>query len=157
MIEMVDLKKLRLRKRNPRTITSAQMKKCMDKIQSKPEFLQENPILVNVLDGVYNVYCGNQRVRAARKLGWKQIPCSLSYNLSEEDVKERVVLHNTHFGENDYEMLACDYDIELLLSCGLTEQELQIDDPTIEDIGEEESSEQQEEQIKYCPHCDGIL
>ncbi len=153
--ELIDVKKLKLLDRNPRKITKTQMEKLMQKLMAKPEFLQKRPVLVNVIDDVYQVYAGNQRVRAARKLGWKQIPCSVSFNMSDEEMKEEVIMDNAHFGEDDYEILANDYDIDLLLSCGFTEAQLHLDLPS--PVEELEEAEEKEEKVKYCPHCNGEL
>lgn len=153
--EMIELKKLKLLERNPRRITKNQMEKLIEKLREKPEFLHKRPILVNVSNGVYQVYAGNQRVRAARKLKWKEIPCSLSYDLSEEQMKEEIILDNTHYGEHDYDLLANDYDIELLISCGFTEEQLQIEPPEIDK--DNEGQVEEDESLKYCPHCNGIL
>ena len=156
MAEQIELKKLKLLERNPRTISKTQMEKCKASLERNPAFLWDRPILVNVVDGKYNVYGGNQRVRAARKLGWKEIPCSVSHDLTEEEIKERIILDNAHFGQNDYEMLANDYDVELLLNCGYTEQSLQIDGG-VHEVENEESESVAEEKVRYCPHCNGQL
>lgn len=153
--EMIDLRKLKLLERNPRKITKTQMEKLKQKLMAKPEFLQKRPVLVNVVDDVYQVYAGNQRVRAARKLGWKQIPCSVSFNMTDEEMKEEVIMDNAHFGEDDYEILANDYDVDLLLSCGFTEAQLHLDLPA--PVEELDSQEEREEKVKYCPHCNGEL
>ena len=68
MIETIEIKKLKLLERNPRSITKAQLEKCKDSLMRDPDFLDQRPILVNVIDGVYHVYAGNMRVRAAKKL-----------------------------------------------------------------------------------------
>ncbi len=155
MIEMIDLKKLKLLERNPRTITKTQMEKLKQKLNDKPEFLHKRPILVNVVDEEYQVYAGNQRVRAARKLKWKQIPCIVSHNLSADEIKEEIVLDNVHYGDHDYEMLANDFDIDLLIDCGFTEAQLHLDLPDPVEIIDE--AEEKEVKEKYCPHCNGKL
>jgi hypothetical protein len=154
--EMIDLKRLKLLEKNPRTITKTQMEKLKAKLRNKPEFLQKRSVLVNVVDDVYQVYAGNQRVRAARKLGWKQIPCTVSFNMTQEEMDEEIILDNSHFGDYDYDMLANHFDIDLLISCGLTEAQLGMDvSSAIQDVTEEPT--EKEEKIKYCPHCNGQL
>jgi ParB-like chromosome segregation protein Spo0J len=155
MIQEISLKKLKLLDRNPRTITKTQMQKCIESLEKSPEFLHQRPVLVNLKDGVYTVYAGNQRVRAAKKIGWKNIPCLVSENVSEEELKKFIILDNAHFGENDDDILANDYDINLLLECGYTEKDLQLD-VTPEYI-EDEKEEESDEVNKYCPHCNGVL
>jgi ParB-like chromosome segregation protein Spo0J len=155
MIELVELKKLKLLDRNPRSISKIQMEKCKESLSKDPDFLTQRPILVNVVDGVYHVYAGNMRVRAAKKLGWKQILCNIDQELPDDLIKRRIILDNAHYGVNDDEILACDYDIDLLVDCGYTTESL------LQDIGihdeDDEKSEELEKKIKHCPHCNGEL
>ena len=84
------------------------------------------PCLVNSIDGKLIIYAGNQRARAAKKIGFKEVPCIVVENLDEETMKKRVVLDNLHHGEFDYDILACDYEIEDLVEMGMSEKELGI-------------------------------
>ncbi len=93
------------------------------------------------------VYAGNQRVRAAKDLGWTKVPCIIDDELDAETMRFRVVADNAHFGENDWDVLSSDYSIEELFNAGYTESELGIgislgDDP-----------EKKEKKNKICPHC----
>ena len=160
MIEHISLKKLKFLERNPRTITKAQMQKCVDSLRTYPEFLSARPVLVNLRDDKYIVYAGHQRVKAAKKLKWETIECYVSHDMSDEEMKHRVILDNAHYGDNDFDILANEYDVELLLECGFTEKELQLDaDESAIEILSEDSEDQNEteDKIKYCPHCSGIL
>ena len=64
----VAISDLVLLERNPRKITGDQMKKLCDSLEKDPDFFKLRPVLVHEVDGIYNVYAGNQRVRAAQKL-----------------------------------------------------------------------------------------
>lgn len=150
MVQQIEIKKLKLLDRNPRTITRAQMEKCKESLSRSPEFLQVRPILVNLVDDVYYVYAGNMRVRAAKKLGWKFITCAVEPDLSHDEIQMRIIMDNAHFGEHDYEILACDFDVQLLLDCGHTEQSLQISADRY-DAPDEETDK--EKSVKMCPHC----
>jgi hypothetical protein len=57
--------------RNPKTIDPAPMQELQRAMVADPEMLWVRPLLA-LLDGT--VFCGNQRLRAARALGWKTIP-----------------------------------------------------------------------------------
>ncbi len=155
MLEVVEIKKLKLLERNPRTISKAQMEKCMASLSNDPDFLDQRPILVNVVDGVYHVYAGNMRVRAAKKLGWKKITCNIDHELPDDLIKRRIILDNAHFGVNDDEILANDYDIDLLIDCGYSAESL-LQDFDVHDQDDQESDEL-EKKIKHCPHCNGEL
>lgn len=116
-----------------------------------PEFLSRRPILVTQDEnGVKTVYAGNQRLRAAKKLGWKEIPCIVDICLSEEEIKRRIVLDNLHHGEFDYDILAADYEPLDLLELGFTESQLNY-------WVDKEPDEKEEKAKKCCPHCGGDL
>ncbi len=145
----IPLKDLTLLEKNPRKINAEQMAKLEKSLTDDPDFLLKRPILVNLKDGQRIVYAGNQRVRAAKKLKWKEIPCIVDENLSDEIMKDRVIKDNRTYGEFDYEMLANEYDIEKLLDAGFTPEELHID---IEDLGSTDVEEGEEEKCNACGH-----
>lgn len=158
MIENIPLSKLKLLERNPRTISKDQMQKLCDSIKSDPDFLKCRPVLVNsksILAGrELIVYAGNQRVRAAKKLKMKEIPCIIECDLDDDVMKKRTILDNKTFGEFDFDQLANEYDIEMLLDCGFNAEEIlgDLSDTVGENIVEEEKKK-----VKQCPHCNGLL
>lgn len=136
----LQIKQLTLLENNPRKITGEQMQKLEKSLEDDPEFIWKRPVLVNHIDGKYIVYAGNQRVRAAKKLKWKEIPCIVDVNLSNEIIQDRVVKDNKTYGTFDFEMLANEFDIEKLLDAGFTPEELHID---IQDLGSTDEEEGQ--------------
>lgn len=153
--ELIKISKLKLLENNPRRITKDQMDKLCRSIENDPKFLECRPILVNciVIDGVkeiMHVYAGNQRVRAAKKLGMKEITCIVEYDLDEETVKKRVVQDNAHHGEWDWDILANEFDIEMLLDCGFTADELV---GSVQNMDKKEESSQSKEEKKVCETC----
>ena len=150
-IKSIPIDQLILLDRNPRKITDTQFRKLTKSMEEDPDFLQARPILVNhTLDGNYIVYAGNQRVRAAQKLGWKQIPCIIEEDLSDETMKARIAKDNKSFGEWDFDILSSDYDISELLACGFTEFELGLDAIS---PGEGDLPEKKKKKKKICPEC----
>lgn len=151
-IELIPISKLKLLEKNPRRITKEQMTKLCKSIKDDPEFLSARPILVNMkpIDtggSEYIVYAGNQRVRAAKKLKMKEIPCILEYDIPEDILNKRIILDNKSFGEWDFDLLANEWEEELLINCGFLESEF---------VGSEEKKEKedkQEKKTKNCPHC----
>ncbi len=123
-ITMIPIVKLKLLDNNPRTITKEQMQKLCKSIQDDPEFLKCRPVIANNKDGKLVVYAGNQRVRAAKKLKIKEIPCIIEEDLCEEIMKKRTILDNKTFGAFDFDMLINEYDNDVLLECGFTLPEL---------------------------------
>lgn len=152
-ITMMPITKLKLLENNPRTITKDQMEKLCKSIQDDPEFLKCRPILVNDIQGILTVYAGNQRVRAAKKLKMKEIPCIIEADLCEEIMKKRTILDNKTFGAFDFDMLINEYDNDVLLDCGFTLPELTGE---VVDVGELDEKET-EKKKKECPHCGGQI
>ena len=146
-VQNVNIKDLKLLEDNPRQISRKELANLASSISEDPDYLRNRPILVNRVDGVLNVYAGNQRVRAAKKLKWKQIPCIVDDDLDENTVKKRIIKDNRHGGEWDFDILANEWDLNFLLECGFTEKELEL---TL-DYSEEKS--EKEKKIKTCPHC----
>lgn len=134
----ISIKDLTILEKNPRKINAEQMQKLEKSLTDDPDFLFKRPVLVNFKDDKHIVYAGNQRVRAAKKLKWKDIPCIVDENLSDEIMKDRIIKDNKTFGEFDFEMLANEFDIEKLLDAGFTPEELHID---IEDLGSTEEND----------------
>ena len=162
-IETIEISKLKLLDRNPRRITKEQMDKLCRSIEADTNFLQCRPVLVNCVhvemstkdsvryDEILHVYAGNQRVRAAKKLGMKEIPCIVEYDLDEETIKKRMIQDNKTYGEWDWDVLANEFDIEVLLDCGFTADELVGSVQEIETSEEKENSK--DEENKTCETC----
>lgn len=148
-VRMIEIKKLTLLEKNPRTITKDELTKLCDSLINDPGFLFSRPVLVNQIDEVLNVYAGNQRIQAAKKLKWKEIPCIIEKDLSEELMKSRILKDNKHAGEFDYDILASDYDIDELISAGFSPEELHLN----LSVEEDDSKEEKEKKFKECPNC----
>jgi len=149
-IEYIKIKDLNLLEENPRKITSEQMNKLCSSIESDKEFFDLRPCLVNRVDGKLTVYAGNQRVRAAKKLKWKEVPCLIEDSLDENILKSRIIKDNVQFGEFDWDLLANNYEVCDLIEWGLTADELVGSVQDIEAL--EETNETKSEKVK-CELC----
>lgn len=156
MIEYIDISKLELLENNPRRITKDQFDKLMKSLKEDPDFFKLRPCLVNKVGDTLTVYAGNQRLRAALKLKWELVPCIVEENISESRMKARIIKDNVSMGEFDWDIVHSDFDIDLLLDSGLTNEELtgdygdlkdQITDPSDKPV------EGKEKKIKECPSC----
>lgn len=153
-IQYIPLSKLKFYDKNPRKINKVQFEKLCNNIQADQDFFAMRPCLVTVIDGKQVIYAGNQRARAAKKLGIKEVPCIVAENVPEHTMKKRIVLDNLHHGEFDYEMLAADYDIPDLIELGMTEKDMGIISEIEADKAEDEfGREEKPEQCKMCPKC----
>ena len=121
------ISKLKLNDKNPRKIDKDQFEKLCRNIEGDPEYFNMRPCLVNETSEGRIVYAGNQRLRAAKKLGMKEVPCIITNDVPEDLLKKRVVLDNITHGEHDFEMLSSLYDPIELLELGMKEHELHLD------------------------------
>src|SRR6186713_298495 len=105
MPEILKLKitSLKLLENNPRTINKDKFDKLCKDMGEDPGFIERRPVLINKIGDTLNVYAGNQRVRAAKNLGWKEVPCIVDVNLDEKTMRKRVLEDNMHAGEWDYD------------------------------------------------------
>jgi DNA modification methylase len=66
---------LRLSDRNPRSISTNRFENLKRSLQEDRDFLDARPLLVNSYPGRENIVIGgNMRLRAARDLGWDEVP-----------------------------------------------------------------------------------
>jgi ParB-like chromosome segregation protein Spo0J len=155
-IQLIPLKKLTLPESNPRTITKHAMNKLIASIEADPTFLFCRPVLAyESIDGL-EVYAGSQRVRAAKKLGITAIPCIISSKLDENLIKQRIIKDNHHYGQDDFDSLANNYEIEDLLHAGFTEQELSLNIEVKDNQyqpSDDESEKEDKKKVKSCPNC----
>ena len=100
---------------NPRLIKDDKFKKLVKSLQEFPEMANVRPIVVN---GDMVVLGGNMRLKAMQEAGWKDVPIEVVY-WSEEKQREFIIKDNVSFGENDWDVLANEWDAEYLESCGL--------------------------------------
>ena len=154
---LTPISQLILDKQNPRKIDKQQFEKLIQSLKDDPEFIEKRPILVNrkthehgQFEHELHVYAGNQRVKAAKKLGWKQIPCIIDDDLSPEIIKQRIIKDNAHMGEHDWDILGNEFDIETLLMAGLTENDLQLKFDIDNDTGDKQNKKKK---LTECPKC----
>ena len=86
-IVMVELKKLKLNTKNPRKNDEA-----VDTIAKSIEKYGFNVPLF--CDTSLTVYCGNTRLKAARKLKMKAVPCIIADDLTPEEIREYALVDN---------------------------------------------------------------
>jgi|SRR6185503_6271873 len=145
-IEHIDIDQLTFLESNPRTISKDAMQKLCESVKKDPGFLTCRPILVNKNNDQMQIYAGSQRVRAAKQLGWKKVPCIVE-ELDEEEMKRRMLIDNQHSGDWDYDILADQFEIDMLIEVGFDEKDLEID------IDDEKQTKQNSKEEKKCPNC----
>lgn len=123
---------------NPRTIDKAKFKQLVQSIKQFPEMLNLRPIVV---DSDMVVLGGNMRLKACIEAKLSHVPVIIADNLTEEQQKEFIIKDNVGFGEWDWEVLANEWDIEML-----SDWALNIPIEVTEDI-DDEISEDSEDSI----------
>jgi DNA modification methylase len=101
---------------NPRIIKDDKFKKLVKSIQEFPQMLELRPIVV---DGNMVVLGGNMRLKACKAAGLKEVPIVIADNLTEEQQAEFIIKDNVGFGEWDWDLLANEWDEQLLQEWGL--------------------------------------
>lgn len=101
---------------NPRVIKDDKFKKLVKSIQEFPEMLNIRPIVIND-DNI--ILGGNMRLKACVEAGLKEVPTiNISY-LPEEKQREFIIKDNIGYGEWDWDLLANDFEMEILEDWGL--------------------------------------
>lgn len=141
-MERVDIRQVRPNPDNPRFIKGDKFEKLVKSIREFPQMLELRPIVVNK-DMI--VLGGNMRLKACEEAGIEQVPIIFADNLTEEQQKEFIIKDNSSFGEWDWDLLANEWDVELLDDWGLDIPNFDIDDEVID---EKDLSDQLEQSFK---------
>jgi len=113
---LVDISKVKGNTNNPRIIKDDKFIKLVKSIKEFPEMLELRPIVV---DENYIVLGGNMRLKACIEAGLKEVNILIADKLTEDQKQEFIVKDNVGFGEWDWDMIANEWDSELLNEWGL--------------------------------------
>ena len=106
---------------NPRQLTKDQYQNIKDSIQ---RFGIVDPIIINKNKDRKNIIIGgHQRVKIAKRLNMKEVPC-LEIDLPYEKERELNVRLNKNNGEFDFDLLSDHFDLDELIDWGFKENEL---------------------------------
>lgn len=106
--------------KNPRIIKDDKLEILITSIKDNPEMTSLREVLVYPYNGKYVVIGGNQRLKAMKELGYKEIPCKVIPETSTiEQLRAYAIKDNNGFGEWDYESLVEEWDIDELDDWGL--------------------------------------
>lgn len=105
--------------RNPRFIKDERFKKLVKSLQDDPEMLDLRELIVYPHGKHFVVIGGNMRLRAGKELGFETMPCKiLPADTPIEKLKAYVIKDNNAFGNDDFDLLANEWDAEFLEECG---------------------------------------
>lgn len=95
-ISHVHPSELREAPENPREITAERLAALKFSLEADPDMLEARPIIADVDTG--EVVCGNMRLRAAKELGWTNIPVYLKSFSSAAERREWMLRDNQEYG-----------------------------------------------------------
>jgi ParB-like chromosome segregation protein Spo0J len=135
MVNKVKISQIKSNPNNPRLIKDDKFYKLVKSLEEDPDFCNVRPVVVNK-DMI--VLGGNMRLKAAKELGWKEIPCEI-VDWSEDKQRAFTIKDNVGYGEWDWDMLANEWDAEQLNEWGLDVPDFAIMPSEDELIGEEKN------------------
>jgi ParB-like chromosome segregation protein Spo0J len=115
-VDKVKISEVKTNPKNPRLIKDDKFKKLVKSIQEFPQMLELRPIVVDENNIVLG---GNMRLKACKEAGMKEVYIVKAQNLTELQKDEFIVKDNVGFGEWDWDILANEWDAELLNDWGL--------------------------------------
>lgn len=138
-------KKLSLLEGNPRKITKADFDRLVDSIRING-FWPHRPMAVTEKDGRLMVLGGNQRLKAARKLGLEKVPVVVYSELEPDEENDIIIRDNINNGDWDFDALRMDdafsdYDFGF---AGLTIPDLGGNERRQEEGGEGDDDEEED-------------
>jgi ParB-like chromosome segregation protein Spo0J len=116
MIIETKINEIKANPNNPRIIKDDKFKQLVKSIQEFPEMLKLRPIVVN--DDMV-VLGGNMRLKACKEAGLKSIPIIKASSLTEQQQKEFIIKDNVGYGEWDWNIIANEWDEQVLEHWGL--------------------------------------
>lgn len=130
-IQKVKLSEIKSNPNNPRIIKDDKFNKLVKSIKEFPKMLEIRPIVVNQ-DMI--VLGGNMRLKASKEAGLKEVFIVKADDLTDDEQKQFIIKDNVGFGEWDWDMLANEWEAELLEEWGLDVPELTItEEPAAEE------------------------
>jgi DNA modification methylase len=113
---------------NPRTINKDNFAKLKQSIVDNPEMLQLRELIVYPHNNDYVVIGGNMRLEAMKSLGYSECVCKvLDENTSIDNLRAYLIKDNTTGGDWDFDMLANDWELDLLNSWGVDIPQLNVE------------------------------
>lgn len=130
MKQLVKISQVKTNQDNPRLIKDFKFEKLVKSIKDFPDMLEKRPIVV---DENMIVLGGNMRLKACQAAGLTEVWIDVAEGWTEEQKKEFVVKDNLGYGEWDWDILANEYETELLDEWGMDLPPM-FDEPTPEAI-----------------------
>nr|DAH16432.1 MAG TPA: ParB protein [Caudoviricetes sp.] len=139
--------------KNPRFIKDERYEALKKSIEDDPEMLQLRELVAYDNNGELVVVLGNMRYRAMKELGYKDAPVKvLPAETEAKKLRAYIQKDNIAFGQNDWDLLGNEWDIEELqdfgLECEFLEKE---DDIDLDEMFDKEEEKEKDEDAEEKP------
>lgn len=142
--------------KNPRFIKDERYEALKKSIEDDPEMLQLRELVAYENNGELVVILGNMRYRAMKELGYKDAPVKvLPAETDAKKLRAYIQKDNIAFGQNDWDLLGNEWNIEELQDFGLECEFLNDNTETtdIDDLFEDaQNTEEKIKDIKFSVH-----
>lgn len=123
--------------KNPRFIKDERYEALKKSIEDDPEMLQLRELVAYDNNGELVVILGNMRYRAMKELGYKDAPVKvLPPETDAKKLRAYIQKDNIAFGQNDWDLLGNEWDVEELQDFGLECEFLEDNENVIENEDE---------------------
>jgi hypothetical protein len=120
-ITKISISKIKLNPDNPRIIKNDKFKILVKSIKEFPKMLEIRPVVINK---DMMILGGNQRLKACKEAGLKEIPVIFAESLTKSEQKEFIIKDNIESGEFDFNLLKGQFSIDELQTWGIEGTEL---------------------------------
>lgn len=142
--------------KNPRFIKDERFAALKKSIEDDPEMLNLRELVAYDNNGELVVILGNMRYRAMKELGYKDAPVKvLPAETDAKKLRAYIQKDNIAFGQNDWDLLGNEWEIEELQDFGLECEFLNDNTETtdIDDLFEDaQNTEEKIKDIKFSVH-----
>jgi len=117
---MIKLSTLKTDPTNPRKINEKDLEQLKKSLQDFSKMMELRPIIT---DENNIVKAGNQRLKALKELGYKEIPdewVKKAVDFTPQQLREFMLKDNDHAGQFDWQLLKDDWDTKELVDWGIT-------------------------------------
>lgn len=131
--------------KNPRLIKDTRFDALKKSIEDAPEMLELRELLVYPMDnGHYIVIGGNMRLEACRAIGYKEVPCKIiPKGTPVEKLREYTIKDNVAFGENDWDIIANEWNFEEIQEWGMESDVFMTDEELVENEVQEDNFDEE--------------
>lgn len=130
---------------NPRTIRDKRFKELKQSLIDFPEMKKLREIVV---DENMLILAGDKRTRALKDLKYSDVEIKQVFNLTEEQKREFIAKDNDHYGEWDPDVIANQWDTELLKDWGI--ESIRFDGANADTPDTKEKADRKPKQV-VCP------